>query len=85
MNLLYTKKDAKKKIFKTSKKLVDNHIFYLENLKKAILRVLNSYLKSFFFFQQLVKFCILLLPCVKYEWNVSNKSAFPASPSSTSL
>ena len=43
MNLLYTKKDAKKKIFKTSKKLVDNHIFYLENLKKAMLRVLNSY------------------------------------------
>jgi exopolysaccharide biosynthesis predicted pyruvyltransferase EpsI len=30
-------------IFKTSKKLVDNPTFYLENLKKAISRVLNSY------------------------------------------
>ena len=44
MNLLYTKKEVKKVIFKTSKKLVDNHTFYLENLKKAIFRVLNSYL-----------------------------------------
>jgi hypothetical protein len=43
MNLLYTKKEVKKVIFKTSKKLVDNHTFYLENLKKAIFRVLNSY------------------------------------------
>ena len=30
-------------IFKTSKELVDNPTFYLENLKKAIFRVLNSY------------------------------------------
>jgi hypothetical protein len=46
MNLLYTKKEVKKVIFKTSKKLVDNHTFYLENLKKAIFRVLNSYSKG---------------------------------------
>ena len=43
MNLLYTKKEVKKVIFKTSKKLVDNPTSYLENLKKAIFRVLNSY------------------------------------------